>query len=191
VDDFEFVDLLRRAQHGDELAFNILFRATQPVLLRYVATIAGAGLADDIAAETWVNVVRDLDRFVGAEFGAFRGWALSIARRRWVDEMRRRGRRPEVLMGDAPETVAGHDVAGSAEQTMGTERALALIKTLPPDQAEVLILRVIADLDVTQTAEIVGKTPGAVRVLAHRGLRALDRQLRPGVTKSAATTVED
>ena len=60
---------------------------------------------------------------------------------------------------------------------LSTERALELIGRLAPDQAEVLVLRVVADLDVAATAQVVGKSRGAVRVLAHRGLRRLGRIL--------------
>jgi len=186
----DFPDLLRAAQSGDEGAFEQLFRQTQPSLLKFLIVVAGADLADDIAADTWVNVVRDLDRFTGEEIGAFRAWTLAIGRRRWVDELRRRGRRPELLTADAPELEVVDDVAGQVETAMSTERAIALVASLPPEQAEVLMLRVIADLDVGQTAEIVGKTPGAVRVLAHRGLRRLHANLHSDVTKSDPGAVD-
>src|SRR5262249_52672813 len=54
-----------------------------------------------------------------------------------------------------------------------TERALALIRTLPPDQAEAVMLRVVVGLDVAATARVLGKRPGAVRIAAMRGLRRL------------------
>jgi RNA polymerase sigma-70 factor (ECF subfamily) len=57
---------------------------------------------------------------------------------------------------------------------------MALIATLPPDQAEVVMLRVVAGLDVTEVARILGKRPGTVRVLAHRGLRRLAQRLAAG-----------
>ena len=62
---------------------------------------------------------------------------------------------------------------------MSTEAALTLIATLPRQQAEVIAPRVIAGLDVDQVAELLGKSPGAVRVAAHRGLRTLAVRLAP------------
>lgn len=186
----DFAELLHAAQRGNEAAFRQLFRETQPSLLKFLIVVAGPDLADDIAADTWVNVVRDLERFVGDEIGAFRAWTLAIARRRWIDEMRRRGRRPEVLTDTAPEVETTEDVATQVERSMSTDRAIALLSTLPPEQAEVLMLRIIVDLDVGQTAQIVGKTPGAVRVLAHRGLRRLHDLLQTGVTKSDPGAVD-
>ena len=56
-----------------------------------------------------------------------------------------------------------------------TARALDLVRTLPPVQAEMVMLRVVAGLDVQQVADLVGKQPGAVRVAVHRALRSLSR----------------
>jgi RNA polymerase sigma-70 factor (ECF subfamily) len=58
---------------------------------------------------------------------------------------------------------------------MSTDRAIAMVRRLPPDQADMVMLRVVAGLDVAVVADIVGKSPGAVRVSVHRGLRALAR----------------
>lgn len=187
----EFADLLQRAQHGDELAFNTIFRQTQPIVLKYLAAITGMAAAEDIASETWVSVVRDLGNFVGDEPAAFRAWVLSIARRRWVDDIRKRSRRPEVLVDEAPDfTPAAEEVESEADRSAGTRWALAQLAILPPDQAEIIALRVIADLDVHTTAEIVGKSPGAVRVTAHRALRRLAEHLSPAVTDPTTPTIE-
>jgi RNA polymerase sigma-70 factor (ECF subfamily) len=66
---------------------------------------------------------------------------------------------------------------------LGTAAAIALVSGLPRQQAEVILLRVVAGLDTESAARLLGKSPGAVRVAAHRGLRRL-AQLRPeaGVT---------
>ena len=65
------------------------------------------------------------------------------------------------------------DIAEDYEDQEATRRALALVMTLPPGQAEVIFLRVVAGLDCAQVGRLLGKTPGAVRVLSHRGLRRL------------------
>lgn len=192
----EFPELLRAAQQGDEAAFVQLFRTVQPRLLRYLSVVAGP-LAEDVAADTWVSVVRDLAHFTGDDPAGFRAWVLSIARRRWVDEVRRRARRPEVPTADLPDTATAADVAEQVAETDQAARIMTLVQGLPPDQAEVIALRVVMGLDVTATAEAVGKTPGAVRVLAHRGLRRLavllqetDSTPHPvGVTPQPAATI--
>ncbi len=61
------------------------------------------------------------------------------------------------------------DVEEEAMANLSTETAIARIATLPPDQAEVVLLRVLAGLGVAEVARIMGKRPGTVRVLQHRG----------------------
>jgi RNA polymerase sigma-70 factor (ECF subfamily) len=64
---------------------------------------------------------------------------------------------------------------------------VALIATLPRFQAEVILLRVVAGLDTPAVARLVGRSPGAVRVAAHRGLRRLAATLaEAGVTRGSA-----
>jgi RNA polymerase sigma-70 factor (ECF subfamily) len=69
--------------------------------------------------------------------------------------------------------LAAPDTADLALERISTQAALALISALPADQAEIIVLRVVAGLDTRAVARIVGKSPGAVRVAAHRGLRRL------------------
>ena len=73
---------------------------------------------------------------------------------------------------------------------LATESAIALLSKLPPLQAEVIMLRVVAGLDTDAVAELLGKTPGNVRVMAHRGLKRLEDLLgRIGVTSRAGVTL--
>jgi RNA polymerase sigma-70 factor (ECF subfamily) len=179
MDDGEFQQVLEGARRGDDAAFAALWRSFNPALVRYLSTMADADDAAEVASTVWLEVVRGLDRFVGEEAG-FRAWLFTKARSRLIDVRRARRRRPQrssehdeadLRPGAAP------DPAAIVADASSTEAALALIATLPPDQAEVLLLRVVADLDVATVAEMTGKRPGTVRVLAHRGLRKLATRL--------------
>ena len=176
---------LSSARSGDEAAFARVFRGLQPAVLRYLRTLAGDA-ADDLAAETWVHVVRGLRGFSG-DVDGFRGWVFTVARHRYVDHVRLVGRRPPVLdESHALDLPAAYRVEDAVEEVMSTETALRLIGRLPPDQAEVVLLRVVAGLDVRHTAEVLGRRPGTVRVLAHRGLRRLARLLAEAGVDAAA-----
>jgi RNA polymerase sigma-70 factor (ECF subfamily) len=172
-----FDSVLTAAARGDERAFALLWRELQPGLLRYLEVVV-PGAAEDLASETWVDVVRSLARFQGDE-QRFRSWTFTIARHRATDHRRRTVRRPaEPVPADRmPERAANDDPAATAMEHIATYRALSLIAELPHDQAEVVALRVVAGLEVDQVARIIGKRPGAVRVLAHRGLRRLAERL--------------
>jgi RNA polymerase sigma-70 factor (ECF subfamily) len=132
---------------------------------------------EDIAAETWLQIVRDLPTFIGTADG-FRGWLFTIARHRAIDAARARTARPAVPVADistAGRTAATPSAESQVLEQISTDEAIALVATLPGEQAEMVALRVIAGLDVSAIADLVGKTPGAVRVSVHRGLRALSR----------------
>jgi RNA polymerase sigma-70 factor, ECF subfamily len=183
-----FPELLAAAQDGDEEAFAVLWRDLQPAVLRYFQVAAGEA-AEDLAADTWVSVIRGLGRFRGDE-RAFRAWVFTGARHRAIDWRRQASRRPTRL--DVVELLAEHlapdDPVVAVLEAQSTRAALALLAELPPDQAEVVALRVLGGLEVAEVARVVGKRPGAVRVLAHRGLRRLAKRveaagLARGVTR--------
>lgn len=177
-----FAATLESAKAGDEAAFAQLFEALAPFLGRYLRVLA-PNVAEDLAGDTWLDVVRNLPAFSGGE-GAFRAWIITIARRRYVDWCRSQSRRPLGLYRDIPDRADDEaDPALSAEQEAATQDALRLIATLPCDQAEVVMLRVVVGLDVAAVAKVMGRRPGAVRTLAHRGLRTLAQRLprRSGV----------
>lgn len=167
----ELDDAIARARGGDEAAFVVLFRTYQPLLLRYLRGVA-PDVCDDLASEVWLDAVRGLGSFSGDESG-FRGWLFTIARRRVIDLRRARGRRPEVLSAEPPDDTTAPDAAWELDQAVSTDRAIALISQLPPQQAEVVLLRVVAGLDVPAVAAIVGRRAATVRVQSHRGLRRL------------------
>jgi RNA polymerase sigma-70 factor (ECF subfamily) len=176
MDEGELGDAVARARDGDETAFGIVYREVHPMLLGYLHGLVGDD-ADDVASETWHDVVRDLGGFRGDGHG-FRGWAAAIARHRALDHMRRIKVRPRTAALDerTTEPVTAQDSAGEALDNLSTERALALIADLPQDQAEAVLLRVVLGLNAPMAAKVLGKRPGAVRTAAHRGLRRLSER---------------
>ena len=176
----EFPTVLENARGGDDAAFARMWREHQPPLLRYLRVVAGEA-ADDVAADTWATVARSLARFEGDET-AFRAWFFTVARRRAVDHFRRESRRPATPVDPAILRAASFaaidaDPIEAALTAHSTRAALTLVAQLPRDQAEAVILRSVAGLDVAEVAAIMRKRPGTVRVLAHRGLRELARRL--------------
>jgi RNA polymerase sigma-70 factor (ECF subfamily) len=171
-----FPALLVAAQGGDEQAFAVLWRDLQPAVLRFFRVAVGEA-AEDLAADIWVSVIGGLGRFRGDE-RAFRAWVFTVARHRAIDWRRQAGRRPtSVSIELLTEPSAPDDPVAAVLEAQSTRAALALVAELPADQAEVVALRVLGGLDVAEVARITGKRPGAVRVLAHRGLRRLAQRL--------------
>jgi RNA polymerase sigma-70 factor, ECF subfamily len=180
--DLELTTAIHAARAGDEDAFVVVWRALHPPLLRYLR-VRGDDGPEDLASETWMHVLRGLESFVG-DAREFRAWLFTIARNRAVDAGRARTRRPSVSVADVTELHPDphRQSAPSAEQQAmdndGTARALRLVATLPAVQAEMVMLRVVAGLDVADVAEMLDKKPGTVRVTVHRALQTLARDQR-------------
>ncbi len=181
LDDTSFPDLLAGARAGDQGSAAVLFTDLQPRLLRFLRS-AEPRAADDLASEVWLAMAQGLGRFEG-DLTGFRSWVFTIARRRLADHRRTAARRgtdpvdPHDFFQSREDTT-GPDTASSVIDQMSAQEAIDLISaTLPPDQAEVLLLRVIGELDVAHVAEVLGRTPNWVRVTQHRGLRRLAERI--------------
>ncbi len=181
----EFDECLRRARRGDTDGLAQLWRRYQPLVLRYFRGHL-PNVAEDLASAVWVDVARGLASFQGTEDG-FRGWLFTIAHHRLVDEHRRRERRPELVVADPVEIACDNDIGADVTSLDG---ALALIRRLPADQAEAVLLRVVADLDVGAVAEIMQRREGSVRVLVHRGLEKLATLCEKPVTTGSGSTMK-
>ncbi|MFF8288207.1 RNA polymerase sigma factor [Streptomyces sp. NPDC016309] len=178
--DTELGAAVERAQQGDEAAFARAYRLVHPGLLGYVRGLVGDD-AEDVTAEAWLEIARDLGRFRGDGAG-FRGWTATIARHRALDHLRKQKRSPRTALieQDVLDLPDGQDTAAAALESLSTEQALAMIRGLPREQAEAVLLRVVVGLDGRATARVLGKRPGAVRTAAYRGLRKLAGRLAQG-----------
>ena len=173
----EFAGVLSAAQAGAEWALTVLYKDLHSSVIRYLRA-QEPGEADDIASETWIDVAQSLHRFRGNE-NDFRKWVFTIARRRLIDHRRRVARRktqsvPTENLIDLPDL---GDVEAEAVDTLTVQDAIQkIVAVLPADQAEVVLLRLVAGLTAEQTGEVMGKRPGTVRVLQHRALERLARE---------------
>ena len=159
--------VIARARRGDQDSFDTIYRTYQPLLQRHLELTCGTR-ADDVASATWASVVKSIGNFVG-DGHDFRRWLFTIARRRLVDELRRSTREP-VVVAEPREADLAIDFTSPLESVEWVESALS---SLPVRQAEVLSLRIVAGLDVSEVAALLDLTPENVRVISHRGLGAL------------------
>lgn len=178
----QFTTTLDAARANAGWAFEWLFHTFAPRVHGYLRS-HGVTEPAELTNDVFLAVFRSLDRFTGDE-RAFLAWTFTIARNRLVDEYRRQARRVRTVAGeDAVEypEYAGGDVEAEALTNIGSEWAVDLIRRLAPDQRDVLLLRIVADLTIDQIADVVGKRPGAVKALQRRGLAAARRILDQGV----------
>lgn len=171
----EIDEAIQAAQNGDEAAFRVLFRHLQPRLLRYLAALVGPD-AEDVAADAWLQIARDLGTFRG-NADQLRGWVSRIARSRATFHLRYLNRRP-IQDDDLLDLMSPENVERSALDRLSADKTIALISALPRDQAEAVLLRVVMGLDAVMAAQVLGKRPGAVRAAAHQGMRTLAKRLQ-------------
>ena len=171
-----FDDLMQRAVAGNEFAWSVLYDRFAAKVLGY-ATAQGASDPEALVGDVFADVARNAVRFRGDE-QSFRAWLFTIAHNRIIDDRRRRSRAP------AAERREVGDVEREAMANLLTEEVTALLDRLSLDQRNVLLLRVVADLSVAETARILGKKEGAVKAAQRRGLARLkDRVDIFGVTR--------
>ncbi len=152
-----FDSVLTAARAGADWAWERIYADLAPTVAGYLRG-QGAAEPEDLAGETFLQVVRDLARFSGDE-RAFRSWVFTIAHRRLIDERRRRGRRPVTPAADETLELAagsGGDVADESLDRVSDDRVRAAMACLPEDQRAVLLLRILGDLTIEEIAEAVG-----------------------------------
>lgn len=176
--------LVRRARKGDAAAFAGLFDRYHARLYRYaLARLGDRFLAEDVAAEVFVEVAQRLARFRGGG-PDFVAWLFTIARHDIIDLRRSAWSRRVHPTADLPERAAPDDPAAAAILRHDVARLKAALATLTHDQHDVVLLRYIAGLGNTETARILGKPVSAVKSLQHRALRALRRSMEGAVESS-------
>jgi RNA polymerase sigma-70 factor (ECF subfamily) len=171
-----FSQVLSAADEGADWAWAELYRDLAPSLLRFLTT-SGAAEPEDCLAECFLQLVRNLHTFSGDE-AAFRAWAFTVARSRLIDSWRAGGRRPVIATGDVHERIDRSAAHGGADgDLLGREWIRDVLGTLTTDQRAVLVLRVLDQFSIEETATIIGKSTGAVKVLQNRAIKSLRKTL--------------
>jgi RNA polymerase sigma-70 factor, ECF subfamily len=172
----EFPSVLAAARVGAEWAWAAIYREYSPPVLRYLKG-RRAREPEDLLGEVFVQVVRNLTGFEGAERD-FRTWVFVIARNRLIDEHRGASRNPiDSVPDDEFADVAGPGHAeNDALDRLADQQVMAVLDRLTADQRDVLFLRLFARLTVDEIASIIGKRPGAVKALQSRALARIRRE---------------
>ncbi len=175
--DPDFGEQLAAARRGEDWAWHRLYTELIGPITGYLLS-RGADAPDDLAAETFLHVARNIESFDGDE-DSFRSWVFVIAHRRLIDARRAANRRPQIA-DRAEEDRQGGDVEEEAIDRLGNDKVQELLDYLTEDQREVLALRVVADLSLKETARITGRDVGAVKALQRRAIQRLQRVVETG-----------
>jgi RNA polymerase sigma-70 factor, ECF subfamily len=168
------IALVELARNGDKDAFGQLYDHYQPSVYRFLYYRVGSmTLAEDLTAETFFRALRSMHsfRWQGKDFGA---WLMTIARNLTADHFKAGRTRLEQTTEDMQTldtTSEGPEIEVLSSLT--NESLLRALGELPTEQRECLIMRFLQGLSIAETAEILGRSSGAVKQLQLRGVRNL------------------
>jgi RNA polymerase sigma factor (sigma-70 family) len=183
--------VIRRAQTGDQRAFQQLVETHHALVWRTVRALLGdATAAEEVEQEAWLDVWRGLPTFRLDR--PLRPWLLTVV----ANRSRKHARRHVVVAEPLDEFALEIDVDASdgIAHALRRERSRELaqaVASLPSEQTRVLALRYFADLDLAEIAAVTGAPLGTVKSRLHRALAALRERLSqewtPDTTNSAAS----
>lgn len=140
--------------------------------------------AEDATERTFLAALANLGRFEerarpadGDGASTFRVWLFQIARNVVAERRRRLRRRPEQPLETAAELADGVDLEAAVVRHEATNAAVHAISRLRGDRRHALTLRFVDEMSTSEIAGVLGRSEGAVRVLIHRALRAVARDL--------------
>lgn len=169
--------LIEQAKRGDKHAFGKLYQRHVEAVYRYVfGRVRDKAVAEDITAQVFLKALEGLARYQPGD-SPFAAWLYAIARARVVDHWRQQGRRPQAELIDAlpsDEPQPGEFV----DNEIAWNRAIDVIARLTDDQQDVILLRFIGEMSLSEVADILGKSVEAVKAIQHRALASIARLLQ-------------
>jgi RNA polymerase sigma-70 factor, ECF subfamily len=176
------IGLVELARGGDSEAFGMLYDHYQTSVYRFLYYRVGSvALAEDLMSETFFRALRSMSsfRWQGKDFGA---WLMTIARNLTADHYKSGRNRLEYTTED----MSAHDSATEGPEnavlaSLTNEALLEALGELPTEQQECLVMRFLQGLSIAETAQVLGRSDGAVKQLQLRGVRNLAKLLPEGL----------
>jgi RNA polymerase sigma-70 factor, ECF subfamily len=176
--DFNEEEVLARASQGDKDAFGALYERYVERIFNYVYYRTGnAHDAEDLTARVFQRAMNHIHNYTdrGVPFSA---WLYRIAHNLVANWHRDRSRKQEIPLNDAPVLPSkGDHPEKNLVRSQEQESLLKLIRRLPPDRQNLLILKFVENMSNAEIGEIMGRSEGAVKSLYHRTLLALRDQI--------------
>lgn len=173
-------ELLDQALKGKPEALGELYDLYADKIYSYIYHRVGStDLAEDLTGQVFMRMLEAI-RTGRAWRTSFSGWLYRIAHNLVIDHYRRKGRATFVDLDEVTPVQARHgDPLQAAEMTLDRQRLRAALSQLTEEQAQVITLRFLEELSIAETAEIMGKTQGAIKAQQYRAVLALQRLMEP------------
>lgn len=168
--------LIKKCQHGDRQAFDALIRLYYDYVSGFLLkTTADETLSEDLTQETFLKMIRNIEKFDPGGRAGFGTWLITIAKNCYIDHLRRN----RIYLEDIESLPIEEErnVAEEGEQKLRYEQVLAAMETLPPEQALAIRLKYVEDMTLAQIAQRFGVQPKTIKSRIHDGTVKLRRKL--------------
>jgi RNA polymerase sigma-70 factor (ECF subfamily) len=171
---------VQQAQSGDESAFEKIFEHFFDTTFRFVSRKVNPNEVEDITSEVWLKIVKSIKKYTNTSAGSFSAWVFRIARNTIIDYYRTK--KEFLSLENENDGLALIDTIPADASLMPNTilnqkyehaRIQKWIHTLPAKQKEVIELRFIEDLSHQEISQILGKSPGNIRVIQSRAIKTL------------------
>jgi RNA polymerase sigma-70 factor (ECF subfamily) len=165
-------ELISRAKNGDAVVIGALYERFRLSIFRYLYYRLGdQQMAEDLTSEVFLRMIRSLPGLSPNSL-SFQAWLFQIARNLAIDHYRKMSVRDHVQL-DENVISRDEDIDTSLERNLTSERLRRALSRLNPDQRDVIVLRFVADMPITQVAQTLHKSEDSVKGLQRRGLNTL------------------
>ena len=168
--------LIKKCQRGDRQAFDELIRLYYDYVFGFLLkTTADETLTEDLTQETFLKMIRSIEKFDSGGSAGFGTWLITIAKNCYIDHLRRN----RIYLEDITELPLEdeHNVADEVERKLTFEQVLAAMDTLPPEQALAIRLKYVEDMTLAQIAERFGVQSKTIKSRIHDGTAKLRKKL--------------
>lgn len=168
--------LIRRCQRGDRQAFEELIRLYYDYVFGFLLkATANETLTEDLTQETFLKMIRSIEKFDPNGSAGFGTWLITIAKNGYIDHLRRN----RVCLEELPALPdEGPDMADEVERKLRYEALLQSLEALPPEQALAIRLKYVEDWTLAQIAQRFGVEPKTIKSRIHDGTVKLRKKLR-------------
>ena len=168
--------LIKKCQRGDRQAFDELIRLYYDYVSGFLLKTTGDELlAEDLTQETFLKMIRGIDKFDPSGSAGFGTWLITIAKHCYIDHLRRNHIRFEEL--NAVPLSDGGILSEQVERRLEYEELLTALEQLPPEQGVAIRLKYVEELTLAQIAERFGVPQKTIKSRIHDGTVKLRRRL--------------
>ena len=169
--------IISHAKNGDSKAISDLYNQYKPIIFNYLFHRCGdIHIAEGLTTEVFIRMITNLPKYKKSKV-PFQVWLFKIARNLMIDHYRLTKKYQYVELNEnlvssseSPET--------NVERNMEVEKLRRAIQKLTDDQSDVIILRFIAEMPISEVAHVMKKSEGAVKMLQNRAIQALNQLMK-------------